>query len=279
MANFFKSAFLMTLMIGLLVVIGQLVGGTQGAVMFFVIGMVLNFGSFLFSDKIVIKMYRGYEPDYNRYAWLYDMIKELAERAEFPVTPKLYIVPMETPNAFATGRSPSRSAVAVTEGILQMLSKDELAGVIAHELGHIKHRDTLIATIAASIASAIMWITYFARITAIFGDDDDSPVGLVGVILVSVFGSVAATIIQLAISRSREYLADDFSAKIIGNGRSLSNALLKLHGYRPNRNSVNEISPATSHLFIAPSRFAKGLSSLFSTHPSLEERLENLSKF
>ncbi len=280
MYNVFKSGLLMVAMFLIFIFFGALLGGKGGATLFFVIALVINLVSYLFSHKIVIAMYRGVPADPQRYRRLYEILDDLSARAGLPKPPALYIIPMEVPNAFATGRSPSTAVVAVTEGILARMNEQELAAVIAHELGHIKHWDMLVQTIVAAMASAIMWLANMAQWGAMFGgrDDDEGGGNLIVTILVSIVASIAAMIIQLAVSRSREYMADDFSAKLMGSGQPLSDALIRLHeGAR--QVPPGEIAPATSHMFIAPSGAGRTLMNLFSTHPSLEARLENLKKF
>lgn len=280
MYNVFKSGLLMVAMFLIFIFFGALLGGKGGATLFFVIALVINLVSYLFSHKIVIAMYRGVPADPQRYRRLYEILDDLSARAGLPKPPALYIIPMEVPNAFATGRSPSNAVVAVTEGILARMNEQELAAVIAHELGHIKHWDMLVQTIVAAMASAIMWLANMAQWGAMFGgrDDDEGGGNLIVTILVSIVASIAAMLIQLAVSRSREYMADDFSAKLMGSGQPLSDALMRLHeGAR--QVPPGEIAPATSHMFIAPSGAGRTLMNLFSTHPSLEARLENLKKF
>ncbi len=280
MYNVFKSGLLMVAMFLIFIFFGALLGGKGGATLFFIIALVINLVSYLFSHKIVIAMYRGVPADPQRYRRLYEILDDLSTRAGLPKPPALYIIPMEVPNAFATGRSPSTAVVAVTEGILARMNEQELAAVIAHELGHIKHWDMLVQTIVAAMASAIMWLANMAQWGAIFGgrDDDEGGGNLIVTILVSIVASIAAMIIQLAVSRSREYMADDFSAKLMGSGQPLSDALIRLHeGAR--QVPPGEIAPATAHMFIAPSGAGRTLMNLFSTHPSLEARLENLKKF
>ncbi|MGI6393176.1 MAG: zinc metalloprotease HtpX [bacterium] len=277
MFNVFKSGILIILMTLLMIFIGGAVGGQNGAIVFFIISMVFNLFSYLFSDKIVIAMYRAKKADPNEFKELYSILEELSNRAVLPVIPELYIVPMNVPNAFATGRSPKKAVVAVTTGLLNSLDKDEIAAVIAHELGHIKNWDMLIQTIVASMASAVMWISYIARWGAILGGGRDDRGNALGTLFVALIAPIAATLIQLGVSRSREYMADDFSKKLIGSGEPLVSALKSLHGESLHHRESEEISPATAHMFIFPSGL-KGFFSLFSTHPSLEKRIANLRK-
>lgn len=280
MYNLFKSGILIILMTVLMIFIGGAVGGRDGAILFFFISMIFNVFSYLFSDRMVIAMYRAKKADPAQYSELYSILEELSNRAELPKIPDLYIVSMDVPNAFATGRSPKKAVVAVTTGLLNTLRKDEIAAVIAHELGHIKHWDMLIQTIVASMASAIMWMSYIARWGAIFGGgrSDDDNGGIFGLLFMAIIAPLAATMVQLGISRSREYMADDYSAKLIGSGEPLINALYALHGESKYHRESEEISPATAHMFIFPNG-SGGLMKLFSTHPSLEERVNNLRKF
>lgn len=281
MYNLLKSGMLIIVMTLLMIFVGGVIGGRNGAVVFFVISMIFNLLSYLFSHKLVIMMYRAKKADPEQYRDLHMMLEDISNKAELPKIPELYIVPMDVPNAFATGRSPKTAIVAVTTGLLNNLRKDEIAAVIAHEVGHIKHWDMLISTIVASMASAIMWMASIAKWGAIFGagrDRDDDNGGIFGVLIVAVIAPLAATLVQLAVSRSREYMADDYSAKIMGSGEPLINALLSLHGESKYRRENEEITPATAHMFIFPSGFGGGFFKLFSTHPSLEDRINNLRK-
>jgi len=278
--NLLKSGMLIILMTLLMIFIGGAFGGQNGAIVFFIISMVFNIFSYLFSHKIVIAMYRAKKADAVQYKELYSTLEELSNRAQLPKIPELYIVPMDVPNAFATGRSPSKAIVAVTTGLLSTLRKDEIAAVIAHELGHIKNWDMLISTIVASMASAIMWMSYIAKWGTIFGGgrSDDDNGGILGLLFMAIIAPLAATLVQMGVSRSREYLADDYSAKIMGTGEPLVNALLSLHGESRYHRETESISPATAHMFIFPSGFGGGIMKLFSTHPSLEDRIKNLRK-
>ena len=280
MFNIFKSGMLIIVMTVLMILVGGAFGGRDGAMLFFVISMGFNLLSYLYSDKLVIKMYRAKKADKIKYAKLHSILEELSNRAELPKVPDLYIVPLDAPNAFATGRSPKKAVVAVTAGLLNSMNEDEIAAVMAHELGHIKHWDMLISTIVASMASAIMWLGYIARWGAFFGlgGDDDDGGGILGLLFAAIIAPLAATMVQLAVSRSREYMADDFSAQIMGSGRPLVNALYSLHGQSQRRVKGTEISPATAHMFIFPSSLGKGMMKLFSTHPSLEDRVANLER-
>ncbi len=245
----------------------------------FVFAILFNFGSYWFSDRIVLGMYRAKEADEGEYPQLYRIVRELTRAGGLPM-PKVCVVPNPTPNAFATGRNPENSAVAVTTGLLGLLTEDEIEGVLAHELAHIRNRDTLIQTVAATLAGAVMMLASMARFAAIFGiggRDDDGEGGILGLLAVAIFAPIAAMVIQLGISRGREYLADASGAKLSGKPENLASALRKLGGYRPSRPIA--ANPATSHLFIV-NNFSgrRAFGALFSTHPPLEERIQRLSK-
>jgi heat shock protein HtpX len=275
--NTMKTTFLMALMTALVVSVGYYLGGQGGMVMAFAFAVIMNFGSYWFSDKIVLRMYGAQEVTENEQPELYRMTRELAARAELPM-PKLYIVQGDQPNAFATGRDPNHAAVAVTEGILRTLSKDELRGVIGHELGHVKHRDILIGTIAATFAGAISMIANMAQWAMIFGggrrsedDEGGSPIATIAMMIVA---PIAAMLIQMAISRSREYLADEAGAEYAGNPLLLAGALKKLQARA--EAIPMDASPATAHMFIVNPLSGGGMMSLFSTHPPMEERVARL---
>lgn len=281
--NMIKTTMLMALMMILLVVLGGVVGGKGGALLMFFVSLAMNFFSYWFSDSIVLKMYGARPLTESDAPELYRLVADLAARASLPM-PKVCLIESQTPNAFATGRDPSHAAVAVTRGIVGVLSREELSGVLAHELSHIKHRDTLISTIAAAMGSAISMLAYMAQWSAIFGrsDDDEGAGGIVGTLLAVLVAPLAATIIQLAISRSREYDADKSGGEICGNPRYLARALEKIssaaQALPPMREA--EARPATSNLFIinplAGSRQA--FMSLFSTHPPTAERIQRLEE-
>jgi heat shock protein HtpX len=270
----FAAAIRTTLLLGgltgLLVVIGALIGGPNTALLFLGIAAVLNLGAYWFSDKIALKM-SGAQPMTEEQApRIYEMVRELTTAAKMPM-PALYVIPQASPNAFATGRSPDKAAVAVTAGITQLLSPDELRGVIAHELAHIRNRDTLIQSVAATIGGAI---TYLGYMLLWFGGDDESPFGLIGALALVLLAPIAATIIQLAISRQREYSADATGAQISGNPESLATALLRLEeGSKATPLHVNE---ATEALYIVKPFSGQKMASLFSTHPPIEERVKRL---
>lgn len=281
--NMIKTTMLMALMMILLVVLGGVVGGKGGALLMFVISLAMNFFSYWFSDSIVLKMYGARPLTESDAPELYRLVADLAARASLPM-PKVCLIESQTPNAFATGRDPSHAAVAVTRGIVGVLSREELSGVLAHELSHIKHRDTLISTIAAAMGSAISMLAYMAQWSAIFGrsDDDEGAGGIVGTLLAVLVAPLAATIIQLAISRSREYDADKAGGEICGNPRYLARALEKISSAAQSLPPMREAEarPATSNLFIinplAGSRQA--FMSLFSTHPPTAERIQRLEE-
>src|SRR5512132_2024946 len=255
---------------GLLVVIGALIGGVQGASSFLVIALLINLGSYVLSDRLALRAARAKPVTEEEDPRLYQMVRDLTTRAGLPM-PKLYVIPQEQPNAFATGRNPQHSAVAVTEGIRKLLSEDELRGVLAHELGHVRNHDILLTSVVASIASAITWIGY---LVLWIGGDNDSPLGIIGPLLLWLLAPIAAAIIQLAISRQREYSADATGAEICGNPESLASALLRLEsGAQAVPMQVNQ---ATEPLYIVKPFKGGGIASLFSTHPPIEERVRRL---
>lgn len=275
--NRMKTFMLMAGLTALFAVIGKALGGQTGMFIAFGLALAMNFFSYWFSDKIVLKMYRAQEVSEHEQPALYSMVRSLATRANLPM-PKVYVIPGEQPNAFATGRNPEHSAVAVTEGIMRILDRDELAGVIGHELAHIKHRDILIGTIAATIAGAISMIANMAQWAMIFGagrSDDEEGQNPIAMLVSIIVAPIAAMLIQMAISRSREYMADEEGARIAGNPRYLSNALRKLH--MASQQIPMAATSATAHMFIV-SPFSGGgaLLSLFSTHPPMEKRIARL---
>ncbi|WP_088186840.1 zinc metalloprotease HtpX [Desulfosporosinus sp. FKA] len=260
----------------LLVLLGNAIGGQSGALLFFIIATAINIFSYFFSDKIAIKMTESYPVSEAEAPELYCMVKSLSQRAGLPM-PKLYITPSEQPNAFATGRNPSHSAVAVTEGIMRLLNRSELEGVLAHELAHIKNRDVLVSTIAAALAGAVTMMSNAFQGAAIFGvgSSDNEKVGnMAGGLLMAFLAPIAAMIIQLAISRSREYMADAAGAEIAGASDGLSNALLKIESAA--HSIPMDVNPAASHLFIVNPLSGASLMKLFSTHPPIMERVERL---
>lgn len=278
MSNSFKTALLLGLLTGIILGIGQLFGGSQGLVIAFVFALLINFGSYWFSDKIVLAMYNAREVSGDDAPELYRTVQNLTVRAQLPM-PRLYLIPSESPNAFATGRDPQHAAVAVTEGILRIMNREELEGVIAHELSHVKNRDILIGTIAATLAGVVMMLANMARWAAIFGvgrseRDEEGGGGVLGLILMSVLAPIAAVMIQMAISRSREFLADATGAKIAGNPLGLASALAKLA--RASEMVPLEARPETAHMFIVSPLTGGSFLSLFSTHPPVEERIARL---
>ncbi|MEM2956373.1 MAG: zinc metalloprotease HtpX [Candidatus Pacearchaeota archaeon] len=275
--SYLKTGILLAILTALLLFIGNLIGGYSGLIIAGIFVLLMNFGSYFFSDKIVLWMYHAKPAGKLEYLWLHKIVEELAKKSRLP-KPKLYIIPLKISNAFATGRGPKHSAVAVTEGIIRNLSKDELRGVLAHELAHIKNRDVLIMTIAATIAGTISYIASMARWAAIFGTGrDNEGNNLISLLVLAIVAPIAALLIQLAISRTREYAADESGARIIGDGIPLANALLKLEEEaktKPLRASGYE---STAHLFIV-NPFRGGFASLFSTHPPITLRVEKLRK-
>lgn len=275
--NTTKTIVLMVGLTVLLVFIGGAFGGRQGMIMAFMFAMVMNMFTYWFSDKIVLRMYGAREVSESEAPVLYSVTRDLAMKMTMPM-PKVYIIPSDAPNAFATGRNPRHAAVAATEGILRLLSKEELSGVMAHELGHVQNRDILIGTIAATIAGAISMLAHMAQWAMIFGggrrDDDEGAGGMIGGILMIILAPIAAALIQMAISRSREYQADATGARICGNPLYLANALKKLH-VGSQRIPMNA-NPATAHMFIVNPLRGGGLVNLFSTHPPMEERIGRL---
>lgn len=275
--NQMKTYILMALLTILLVWIGSLVGGRSGAIAALVFAAVMNFGVYWFSDRIVLKMYRAQEVTEAEEPGIHRIVRELALRGGIPM-PKVYLIPNDAPNAFATGRNPQHAAVAVTQGIKTLLKEEELKGVLAHELSHIRHRDILIGTIAATIAGAIGFIASMARWGAMFGGGDDREGGgmaqFVAMFVLTTFASIAAILIQLAISRSREYHADEGGARLAGNPLYLARALAKLEAGA--QRTPLQASPSTAHMFIVNPLRGKGIQSLFSTHPPMEERIRRL---
>jgi len=276
--NTVKSLILLTVLSSILLFIGGALGGRTGLIIAFVFALVMNFASYWWSDKIVLKMYRGKEIKPEEAPELYSDVQELAQNAGLPM-PRLYIVPEQTPNAFATGRNPSNAVVAVTQGIVKLLNREELKGVLAHELAHIKNRDILIGSIAATIAAAITYLAYMAQFAAIFGGGRGrgNPLGLLAM---AILAPIAAMIVRMAISRTREYGADKGGAQFCGNPIYLANALRKLgsvSGRVPMRVS-EQIVDSTAHMMIVSPLFGGGLGKLFSTHPPMEERVRRLEE-
>ncbi len=278
MGNSLKTVLLLGLLTGILLGIGQLFGGSQGLVIAFFFALLINFGSYWFSDKIVLAMYRAKEIGPGEAPELYRIVQDLTLRAQLPM-PRIYLIPSESPNAFATGRDPKHAVVAVTEGVLRLLNREEVEGVVAHELSHVKNRDILIGSIAATLAGVVMMLANMARWAAFFGfgrgeRDEDSGGGILGLILMSVLAPVAALLIQMAISRSREFLADTTGARIAGNPSGLAAALEKL--VRTSQLVPLGGRPETSHLFIVSPLSGGSFLNLFSTHPPIVERIARL---
>jgi heat shock protein HtpX len=276
--NTLKITFFLTCLTLLMVAMGNAIGGQGGMVIALLLAGGMNFFSYWYSDKIVLKMYKAKEVSENESPTFYRMVKGLAERAGMPM-PKVYIIPSESPNAFATGRNPANAAVAATEGIMRILSAEELEGVMAHELAHVQNRDTLISTIAATFAGAIAMLGNMLQWAAIFGggssDDEEGGGSMLGGLAMAFIAPMAAMLIQMAVSRSREYLADASGARICGNPLALASALNKLQ-LASQRMPMNEATPATSHMFIVNPLKGASLAKLFSTHPPMEERIARL---
>jgi heat shock protein HtpX len=277
MSNMLKTTVLLALLTGLILWIGQFLGGSQGLVIAFVFAVVMNFGSYWFSDKLVLSMYQARPVGMNEAPDLYRIVQNLATRAHMPM-PKLYVIPSDAANAFATGRSPEHAAVAVTEGIMRLMSWDEIEGVLAHELSHVRNRDILISSIAATLAGVIMMLANMMRWAAIFGgasrDEREGGGGIVGLLAMTILAPLAATVIQLAISRSREYQADASGAELLHNGEPLARALEKLETEA--ERVPLQANPQTAHLFIVNPLTGRSFANLFSTHPPLEERIRRL---
>jgi heat shock protein HtpX len=275
MLNQIKTLALLAFLTALFLFLGNLIGGSIGIVIAAILSLLMNFGAYWFSDRIVLRMYNAQEITEKEAPELYEMVRKLAAAAEIPM-PKVYLIPEETPNAFATGRNPKNASVAVTSGILQLLDKEELYAVLAHEIGHVQNRDTLIMTIAAALAGAISFIADMAFWSYIFGgsEDDEGSNPIVGFIALMI-APFAAMLIQLAISRSREFIADETGARLCRNPRALASALRKIEAWSQ-RIPIHSGSPATSHLFIINPFSGRSLNRLFSTHPSTEERIKRL---
>jgi heat shock protein HtpX len=281
MGNLVKTGVLLAALTVLLVLIGGALGGQQGMILAFVMAMVMNFGSYWFSDRIVLAMYRAQPVAEAQAPGLYRIVRTLATRAGIPM-PRIYLLPDETPNAFATGRNPQHAAVAVTDGIMRIMSEEELEGVLAHELSHVQNRDTLIMAIAATLAGAITYVAHMAQWAMIFGggrrDSDEHESGgggVLGGLLMIVVAPIAATLIQFAVSRSREYQADASGAQMAGQPWGLAKALEKLE-MASKIAPMQDATPATAHLFIVNPLTGGGWTTLFSTHPPIAERVARL---
>ncbi|MCS7261835.1 MAG: zinc metalloprotease HtpX [Aquificaceae bacterium] len=272
-----RSVILLGVLTGLFLFVGNLIAGKVGMTIALLLAGIMNFLAYWFSDKIVLAMYGAREIPYEEAPWLHRMVEELANRANIP-KPRIYLVPMEQPNAFATGRGPSNGAVAVTSGILHLLNERELRGVLAHEIGHIKNRDVLVATMAATIAGAISYLVNMLQFSMLFGnkeeENNNNPLSLVASIAMIIITPIVATIIQMAISRSREYMADETGARISGDPEALASALEKIHNYV--YEIPTQVNQGTAHLFIENPLSGHGIWELFSTHPSTEKRIQRL---
>jgi heat shock protein HtpX len=282
--NTFRTVILLAVLSALVVWAGDMIGGRQGAVVALIFAGAMNFFSYWFSDKMVIAMYRGQEITANDDPELYGIVQDLAQRAGLPM-PRVYILPQDTPNAFATGRNPQHAAVAVTSGIRRLLTKRELTGVLGHELSHVTNRDILVSSIAATLAGAISYIAYMAQWAMIFGggrdrDSREGGGGALGLLVMMIVAPLAALLIQMAVSRSREYGADDGGAKITHDPLALANALRKLErGAQQIPLETNDATAsATAHMFIVNPFSGRSLANLFSTHPPIEERIARLEK-
>lgn len=275
--NMMKTGLLLAAITGLFVGIGAVIGGGTGMLIAFLVAVAMNAWAYWNSDKAVLKMYGARQVDAQSAPEFYGMVEELARRAELPM-PKVFIIDEAQPNAFATGRNPENAAVAATTGLLQMLTREEVAGVMAHELAHIKNRDTLIMTVTATIAGAISMLANFAMF---FGNSQDNrnPLGMIGSILIMILAPMAAMLVQMAISRTREYSADKLGAQIAGEPQWLASALQKIQrGAQRVVNEGAEHNPATAHMFIINPLSGQGVDNLFSTHPKTENRIAELNK-
>jgi heat shock protein HtpX len=275
MANRFKTVLLLGVLTAIILFIGSL-WGKQGLTIALFFSVAMNFGSYFFSDKIALKMYRAQPVSREQAPEIYRIVEFLCARTGIPV-PRLYVIQSDSPNAFATGRNPQHASVAVTQGALRLLDEAELTGVLAHELAHVKNRDILISSIAATMAGAIMWISQMARFAAIFGgsrDSDDEGGGILGFLVMIIVAPVAALLIQLYISRTREFLADASGAEAAGDPRGLASALRKLEDY--SKRIPMNASPSSAHMFIVHPFSGRSLMNLFSTHPPTRKRIEKL---
>ncbi len=279
-----KTVLLLGTLTGLFLVAGKLIGGNIGMVVAFILAMIMNFVSYWFSDKIALSMYGAQEVPYEEAPWLHDMVEDLAKRAGIP-KPKVYLAPIDIPNAFATGRSPNHAAVAVTSGILQILDPEELRGVLAHEIAHIKNRDILISSIAATIGGAISMLMEIAFWSSLLGGGSDEEEGggigeIIATLLTLILAPLVATLIQMAISRTREFAADETGAKICGCPLSLARALEKLEMAANELAPIaeREVNPGTAHMMIVNPLRSDFIAKLFSTHPPTEERIRRLKE-
>ncbi|MBI3826190.1 MAG: zinc metalloprotease HtpX [Candidatus Rokubacteria bacterium] len=278
MSNIFKTAILLAVLTAMLVLIGGALGGRQGMTMAFILALGMNLVSYWFSDRIVLAMYRAQPLEEAQAPELYSLVRRLATRAQIPM-PRVYLIPTDTPNAFATGRNPEHAAVAVTEGIMRILGPEELEGVLAHELSHVTNRDVLISTIAATLAGAITYLAHMAQWAAMFGgmrrdEDDEGGGSVIGLVLMAIVAPIAAMLVQLAVSRAREYQADASGARLAGRPWGLAQALEKLE--MAQSAAPMAANPATAHLFIVNPLSGRAFATLFSTHPPIEERIARL---
>lgn len=278
MGNMWKTTLLLGALTALIVLIGRVFGGQQGMVLAFFLAMAMNAFSYWYSDRIVLRMVRAREATSREYPQLHEIVRHLAAQADIPI-PRIFVIPEKSPNAFATGRNPEHAVVAVTQGLLEFMDRDEVAGVLAHELAHVKNRDILIGSIAATMAGAVMILATMARWTAFLGggshDDEGGGLGAVGLIVMSILAPIAAMLIQMAISRSREYQADAMGSRLMGRPEALANALEKLGTYAK-RLPMQQARPDTAHMFIVNPLRGGGISHLFSTHPPLGDRIARL---
>ena len=278
MGNTFKTAFLLTALTLLLIFVGRVFGGQNGMLIALIFAAVLNFVSYFYSDKIALAMYRAKPVTREELPRAYQVVERLTQKIGIPI-PRIYVIPTESPNAFATGRNPNHASVAVTQGILGLLNDEELEGVLAHELGHVRNRDILISSIAATVAGAITYLAEIARWGMIFGgydrDRDSRGGGGFGALLMLILAPIAAMLIQLAVSRSREYQADESGAHYTGNPYALASALAKLDAY--SKRLPLQATPSTAHLFIIQPFLGMSFGSLFSTHPPIAKRIERLT--
>jgi len=272
-----KTGLLLVVLTALFLLVGDAVGGRSGMVMAFGFAVLMNAGAYWFSDRIVLRMYGAQEVSEAEAPELHGIVRRLATAARVPM-PKVYLIPNDSPNAFATGRNPAHAAVAVTRGILRILSRDELEGVLAHEMAHVRNRDILVGTVAATLAGAVMMLARFAQFAAIFGGggdrDREGGGGIFGLLALAILAPIGAILVQMAVSRSREYLADETGARFCGNPEALAGALEKIS--HASKRVPLEASPATAHMFIMSPLSGGGLRSLFSTHPPVEKRIERL---
>lgn len=276
MGNWAKTTLLLGAMTALIVLVGGLFGGRQGMILAFLLAMGMNFVSYWYADRIVLRMYHAKPVAPEEQPELYRIVEELAENAGLPM-PRVFVIPQDSPNAFATGRNPQHAVVAVTQGLIRLMDREEIKGVLAHELAHVKNRDMLIGTIAATMAGAIMILASMARWSALLGggsDDEEGGLGIIGLLAMSILAPLAAMIIQMAISRAGEYRADATGARFAGRPEGLASALGKLGSY--SRKVPMQANPSTSHMFIVNPLTAGSMARLFSTHPPIEDRIARL---